>query len=180
MNGTVAFPIFLLQFDKEQLCIGCFHTSYRLFAKCFLRKQSLHCNISLFRTLPYSCLCFQISVYQFTDSLCPSTIFTSSSKSVFTCFSNSRRERHGFLPFGSLSVGSSFQLYTKCGFPSIWYLYWYFLSALTLSPGLNTLRLESRLVCPPSCLCHYTRLLSSGWLCRYLSKATRRISLRSP
>ena len=68
MNGTVAFPIFLLQFDKEQLCIGCFHTSYRLFAKCFLRKQSLHCNISLFRTLPYSCLCFQISVYQFTDS----------------------------------------------------------------------------------------------------------------
>lgn len=45
MNGTVAFPIFLLQFDKEQLCIGCFHTSYRLFAKCFLRKQSLHCNI---------------------------------------------------------------------------------------------------------------------------------------
>ena len=35
MNGTVAFPIFLLQFYKKQLCIGCFHTSYRLFAKCF-------------------------------------------------------------------------------------------------------------------------------------------------
>lgn len=67
MNGTVAFAIFLLQFDKEQLCIGCFHTSYRLFAKCFLRKQSLHCNISLYRALPYSCLCSQISVYQFTD-----------------------------------------------------------------------------------------------------------------
>ena len=32
MNGTIAFPIFLLQFDKEQLCIGSFHTSYRLFA----------------------------------------------------------------------------------------------------------------------------------------------------
>ena len=47
------------------------------------------------------------------------TIFTSKSKSVFTCFSNSRRERHGFLHFGSLSVGSSFQLYTKCGFPSM-------------------------------------------------------------
>ena len=60
--------------------------------------------------------------YRSTSSqtvICPSTIFTSSSKSVFTCFSNSRRERHGFLPFGSLSVGSSFQLYTKCGFPSI-------------------------------------------------------------
>ena len=67
MNGTVAFPIFLLQFYKEQLCIGSFHTSYRLFAKCFLRKQSLYCNISLFRALPYSGLCFQISVYQFTD-----------------------------------------------------------------------------------------------------------------
>ena len=67
MNGTVAFPILLLQFDKEQLCIGCFHTSYCLFAKCFLRKQSLHCNISLFRALPYSGLCFQISVYKFTD-----------------------------------------------------------------------------------------------------------------
>ena len=67
MNGTVAFPIFLLQFYKEQLCIGSFHTSYRLFAKCFLRKQSLYCNISLFCTLPYSGLCFQISVYQFTD-----------------------------------------------------------------------------------------------------------------
>ena len=66
MNGTVAFPILLLQFDKEQLCTGCFHTSYCLFAKCFLRKQSLHCNISLFRALPYSGLCFQISVYQFT------------------------------------------------------------------------------------------------------------------
>ena len=67
MNGTAAFPILLLQFDKEQLCTGCFHTSYCLFAKCFLRKQSLHCNISLFRALPYSGLCFQISVYKFTD-----------------------------------------------------------------------------------------------------------------
>ena len=67
MNGTAAFPILLLQFDKKQLCIGSFHTSYRLFAKCFLCKQSLYCNISLFRALPYSCLCFQISVYQFTD-----------------------------------------------------------------------------------------------------------------
>ena len=60
--------------------------------------------------------------YRSTSSqtvICPSTIFTSKSKSVFTCFSNSRRERHGFLPFGSLSVGSSFQLYTKCGFPSM-------------------------------------------------------------
>ena len=31
------------------------------------------------------------------DVICPSTIFTSKSKSVFTCFSNSRRERHGCL-----------------------------------------------------------------------------------
>ena len=67
MNGTKSFSIFLLQLDKKQLSIGCFHTSYCLFAKCFLRKQSLHCNISLFRALPYSGLCFQISVYKFTD-----------------------------------------------------------------------------------------------------------------
>ena len=119
MNGTVAFAIFLLQFDREPLCIGCFHTSYRLFAKCFLRKQSLYCNISLFRALPYSGLCFQISVYQFTDSHLSVYDIYKQIQVCITCFSNSRRERHGFLPFGSLSVGSSFQLYTKCSFPSI-------------------------------------------------------------
>ena len=119
MNGTVAFPIFLLQFDKEQLCIGCFHTSYRLFAKCFLRKQSLHCNISLFRTLPYSCLCFQISVYQFTDShLSVHDIYKQFQICVYL-FSNSRRERHGLFTLWKFIRSSSFQLYTKCGFPSI-------------------------------------------------------------
>ena len=49
-----------------------------------------------------------------------STIFTSKSKSVLTCFSNFLSDKHGF----------------------------YFPSALTLSPGLRTLLLESRLVCP--------------------------------
>ena len=39
-----------------------------------------------------------------------STIFTSRSKSVLTCFSNFLSDKHGFLPFGSLSVNSSFQL----------------------------------------------------------------------
>ena len=51
-----------------------------------------------------------------------STIFTSKSKSVLTCFSNFLSDKHGFLLFGSLSVDSSFQLQTKCGFPSIWLL----------------------------------------------------------
>ena len=49
-----------------------------------------------------------------------STIFTSKSKSVLTCFSNFLSDKHGF----------------------------YFPSALTFSPGLRTLLLESRLVCP--------------------------------
>ena len=49
-----------------------------------------------------------------------STIFTSKSKSVLTCFSNFLSDKHGF----------------------------YFPSALTLSPGLRTLLLESRLDCP--------------------------------
>lgn len=119
MNGTVAFPILLLQFDKEQLCIGCFHTSY-----CLLPNASFASNLC---TVTYPCfvLCLTpvfVFKYRSTSSqtvICPSTIFTSKSKSVFTCFSNYRRERHGFLPFGSLSVGSNFQLYTKCGFPSI-------------------------------------------------------------
>ena len=49
-----------------------------------------------------------------------STIFTSKSKSVLTCFSNFLSDKHGF----------------------------YFPSALTFSPGLRTLLLESSLVCP--------------------------------
>ena len=30
--------------------------------------------------------------------------------SELTCFSSSRSDKHGFLPFGNLSVGSNFQL----------------------------------------------------------------------
>ena len=90
----------------------------------FLPNASFASNLC---TVTYPCfvLCLTpvfVFKYRSTSSqtvICPSTIFTSISKSVFTCFSNSRRERHGFLPFGSLSVGSSFQLYTKCGFPSM-------------------------------------------------------------
>lgn len=49
-----------------------------------------------------------------------STIFISKSKSVLTCFSDFLSDKHGF----------------------------YFPSALMFSPGLRTLLLESRLVCP--------------------------------
>ena len=119
MNGTVAFPIFLLQFYKERFASEVF--TLRIV---FLPNASFASNLC---TVTYPCfvLCLTpvfVFKYRSTSSqtvICPSTIFTSKSKSVFTCFSNSRRERHGFLPFGSLSVGSSFQLYTKCGFPSI-------------------------------------------------------------
>ncbi len=119
MNGTVAFPIFKLQFYKEQLCIGSFHTSYRLFAN--ISFASNLCTV----TYPCFVLCLTpvfVFKYRSTSSqtiICPSTIFTSKSKSVFTCFSNSRRERHGFLPFGSLSVGYNGSVVKT----KIWYFY---------------------------------------------------------
>lgn len=75
------------------------------------------------------------------------------SKSYPICFSSSRKERHGFFPTGSLSVGSSLQLYTKCAFPFTWYLNWYRPSCLMDSPLRSTLCLESLLVAirtPPS------------------------------
>lgn len=113
-RGTVAFPIFLLQFDKEQLCIGCFHTSYRL-CQMFPSQAILHCNISLFRILPYSCFCFQISVYQFRQSSVRPRYLQAVPNLCFTVFPT-HEGRHGFtLKFICIP---SFQLYAKCGFPS--------------------------------------------------------------
>lgn len=98
MNGTVAFPILLLQFDKEQLCIGCFHTSY-----CLLPNASFASNLC---TVTYPCfvLCLTpvfVFKYRSTSSqtvICPSTIFTSKSKSVFTCFPTHEGKGMAFCP----------------------------------------------------------------------------------
>ena len=91
----------------------------------FFPKDSFASNLC---TVTYPCLVLCLTPvlvfrYRSTNShtvICPSTIFTSKSKSVLTCFSNFLSDKHGF----------------------------YFPSALTLSPGLRTLLLESRLVCP--------------------------------
>ena len=91
----------------------------------FFPKDSFASNLY---TVTYPCLVLCLTPvlvfrYRSTNShtvICPSTIFTSKSKSVLTCFSNFLSDKHGF----------------------------YFPSALTLSPGLRTLLLESRLVCP--------------------------------
>ena len=91
----------------------------------FLPNASFASNLC---TVTYPCfvLCLTpvfVFKYRSTSShtvICPSTIFTSKSKSVLTCFSNFLSDKHGF----------------------------YFPSALTLSPGLRTLLLESRLVGP--------------------------------
>ena len=89
----------------------------------FFPKDSFASNLY---TVTYPCLVLCLTPvlvfrYRSTNShtvICPFTIFTSKSKSVLTCFSNFLSDKHGF----------------------------YFPSALTLSSGLRTLLLESRLV----------------------------------